>query len=498
MPAKILIANDSAAIQKVFERTFPPEEFTLSFANNGEEALTKARTEKPQVIIADINMPGKSGFELCAALKQEPALKNIPVLLLVGILDDFDEDESRRVGVDGFIIKPFEANAAVSKVREALAKGGVTPPTEGPTAEQADEVVELAHIVEEPPSQQKGLEDIMELADIVEAPTPTAPSAPPKGAEDIVDLADIIEETPTAAQPPPSEQTEGAMDLMDTIEQTTPASPPTEKIADEIFELPDIPEEAPATSQPPPQKQQESEEFVLHTPLRELEEELKSEFPEKQTEGEEKLRAESPEEQTGMEEELSGQQTEEKTASLKLDLPFDEMDAESQAKDTDVANMFGELATEIPDQETKGERLETILDESASELEKIEGLGPRTKTEAQEEAFTQKFTESLFGEKPLEGEEMANHDPANKEKVEEKFAEKFMEDFEPVFEPDEELQSIDILEKDLPGISPEDTGDLAERVASAVGHELKEAVEEVLKNKIPKLVREEMNRLKKE
>jgi len=499
VPAKLLIADDSTAIQKVFERTFPPEEFTLSFANNGEEALTKARTEKPQVIIADINMPAKSGFELCAALKQEPALKNIPVLLLIGILDDFDEDESQRVGADGFIIKPFEANAAVSKVREALSKGGITPPTEGPTAGQTDEIVELADIVEEPPSQEKGAEDIVELANIVEEPTPAAPSPPPKkGAEDILDLADILEETPAAPQPPPPDKAEEVMDLTDTIEQPTPTPPPTEKTADEIFELPDIPEETPTAPQPPPKKKQEDEAFVLHSSLRELEEELKSEFPEQQAEGEEELTAELPEELAAMEDELSGQKTEEEFGSLELDLPFDEMDAEPQAKDADLASMFGELGIESSDQEITGERLETILDESASELEKIEGLGTRTKTEVPEEEFTQKFREPLFGENPPKGEEMASHGPAKKEEVEEEFAEKFMEDFEPVFEPDEDLQRIDVLEKDLKGISTVDEEDLVKSVTSALSRELTEVVEEVIKNKVPILVRQAMERSKKE
>ena len=150
MPAKLLIADDSTTIQKVFERTFPPEEFTLSFVGNGEEALTQAKTDRPNVIIADINMPVKNGFELCAELKKDPALKGIPVLLLIGILDDFDEDESRRVGADGFIVKPFEANAAISKVREALAKGGSALPKEGPAAGGAQELMEMADIAGEP------------------------------------------------------------------------------------------------------------------------------------------------------------------------------------------------------------------------------------------------------------------------------------------------------------------------------------------------------------
>jgi CheY-like chemotaxis protein len=145
MSSRLLIADDSTTIQKVFERTFPPEEFTLSFANTGEEALTKARMENPNVIIADINIPGKNGFEVCEEVKKDSSLKNIPVLLLVGILDDFDVDEALRVGADGHIVKPFEANDTINKVREALAKGEravpTTPEPTPPSSAKSDTVV---------------------------------------------------------------------------------------------------------------------------------------------------------------------------------------------------------------------------------------------------------------------------------------------------------------------------------------------------------------------
>ncbi|MBW2040099.1 MAG: response regulator [Deltaproteobacteria bacterium] len=160
MATRVLIADDSIIIQKVFERTFPPE-FAFTFANNGEETLDKARKDKLDLIIADINMPLKNGFEVCEEVKKDPLLKNIPVLLLIGILDDFDEDESRRVGADGFIVKPFETNAAVSKVREVLAKGEGALPLEEAMEEKEEEVLELEDVVEEhvaavsPPQEKK-------------------------------------------------------------------------------------------------------------------------------------------------------------------------------------------------------------------------------------------------------------------------------------------------------------------------------------------------------
>jgi CheY-like chemotaxis protein len=405
VPAKLLVADDSTTIQKVFERTFPPEEFTLSFANNGEEALTKAKTERPQLIIADINMPLKNGFELCEIIKKDSALKTIPVLLLIGILDDFDEDESRRVGADGFIVKPFEANAAIGKVREALTKGGRVLPAEGPA--------------------EKPMEEIFQLADIIEE-TPAAPPPPfqKQGEEEILELADIIKETP--ATPPPPFQKQGE---------------------EEILELADIIKETPAAPPPPPQNKKE--EFVLDSALRELEAELRAEFPGANEEG-----TEAP---------LSPEEEKEESWSLDLDLPFDEIESEPGAKEADWTTLFSDMGIKGPGQEIKDERLGNILDESATELERIEGLGLKKATPGDEEEF----------------------------------AEKFMEDFEPVFGQEGDAHHIDILGKDLTGISTEDKDTLAERVAAAVSHELKAVVEKVLKDKIPQLVRQEMERVKK-
>jgi len=475
VPVKLLIADDSTTIQKVFERTFPPAEFTLSFVNNGEEAWAKVRTERPNVIIADINMPAKNGYELCEDLKKDPALKDIPVLLLIGILDDFDEDESRRVGADGFIIKPFEGNAAISKVREALAKGGSALPAEGPAGEGAEEIMEMADIVAKPaaapPPQKKGAEDILDLADIFEE-APTTPTPPPlqKGNEDIFELLDVAEQ-PAAAPPPQKKGAEDILDLADIFEEApaTPTPPPLQKGNEDIFELLDVAEQPAAPATPPPKKKKEDEGFLLQTPLRELEEELKAEFPEEKTGLEEELEAELkaglPEGETEVKEDLSVPLKEEDFGTLELDLPFNDSDLEPQAKDADWTGLFGELGIEEPGQEIKNERLGSILDESTSELEKIERLAKAKDEEV--------------------------------EKQEEEFAEKFMEDFEPVFEPGEDLQHID-TKKDLNIPATEGKEDLAEKVTSAVGHELEEVVEKIIKKKVPELVRQEIDRLKKE
>jgi CheY-like chemotaxis protein len=507
--AKLLIADDSTTIQKVFERTFPPEEFTLSFANNGEEALTKARTDKPNAIIADINMPAKNGFELCEELKRDPVLRGTPVLLLIGILDDFDEDEGRRVGADGFIIKPFESNAAISKVREALAKGGSALPKGEPAAGGAEEIVDLTNIAQAPtatpPPQKKGAEDILNLADVLEETTATPAPPSQKDAEDILELSDLTAE-PTAAPPPQKKGAEDILDVAEVLGETpaTPATPSDEKIED-ILELSDLTAKPSAIPPPaPPQEKKEDEGFVLQTSLRDFEEELKAEFPGEGTEVEQGLDLESktelPKEEAEIKEELSAPVIEEDFGSLELDLPFDDSETEPQAKDTDWTSLFGNLELKESGEESPHERIGTILDESTSELEKIEGLGAPTKDTSGEDMFTKKFREPFFGEGEgtLESEKPEGPDTLKEEPNVEDFAEQFMDDFEPVFEPSEDFLDISTRERDMEMPAREGTDDLTEKVASRVGHELQEVVEKVIKEKIPKLVREEIDRLKKE
>jgi CheY-like chemotaxis protein len=431
VPAKLLIADDSTTIQKVFERTLPANEFTLNFANDGEEALTKARTERPDLIIADISMPVKSGFELCATVKQDPSLKGIPVLLLIGILDDFDEDESQRVGADGFIVKPFEATAALNKVRAALAKGAATTPMAEPASGQIDEVLELTNLMEKAstiPLKKQGVEEVLELSDVIKKPPTTPSPSERQGVDEILELSDIAQQPHAAPTLFPQEKAEELMDLTDSMTKPTaiPLSPTNHE-------------------------KKKEEEFILQSSLRELEEELKAEFPDEKEE--EKV---APA--------LSGDEKKE-SWNLKLDLPFDDQELEPKQKDADWTGLFGDLSMEKPGQEIKDERLESILGESATELEKIEGLAQGKDEQAK--------------------------------KKEEDFAEKFMEDFEPVFAPEQDRQHIDVTEKPQKKIPPEEIEDLAQKVASAVGRELKGAVEEMIKNRVPTLVRQIMEQSKK-
>lgn len=120
MSKKILLADDSVTIQKVISITFASEDYELTIVSDGDAAVRKAKEAKPDLIMADVAMPGKNGYEVCEAVKSDPALRNTPVLLLAGTFEPLDKNEASRVGADDSIIKPFESQELIDKVTALL------------------------------------------------------------------------------------------------------------------------------------------------------------------------------------------------------------------------------------------------------------------------------------------------------------------------------------------------------------------------------------------
>jgi CheY-like chemotaxis protein len=132
MPKTLLLADDSVTIQKVVGISFANEDVVLLTVDNGDDAIARARDARPDVVLADVVMPGKNGYDVCQTIKSDPALSHIPVLLLTGTFEAFDEERAARAGADGHITKPFEAQALVDKVNALL-----TRPATAPAAEDA-------------------------------------------------------------------------------------------------------------------------------------------------------------------------------------------------------------------------------------------------------------------------------------------------------------------------------------------------------------------------
>jgi CheY-like chemotaxis protein len=120
MPKTLLLADDSVTIQKVVGISFASEDIEITTVDNGNDALAKARELRPDVILADVVMPGLSGYEVCEGVKADPSLRHIPVLLLTGTFEAFDEQRATAAGAAGHVAKPFEAQTLVDRVHQLL------------------------------------------------------------------------------------------------------------------------------------------------------------------------------------------------------------------------------------------------------------------------------------------------------------------------------------------------------------------------------------------
>jgi CheY-like chemotaxis protein len=121
--ATILIADDNSNIQKMVTLAFKDEGIDVVAVGNGEAAVRKAPELMPDIVLADIFMPVRNGYEVCEFIKRNTRLAHVPVILLTGAFDPFDEKEAQRVGADGVLKKPFvPPDPLVALVKELLAK----------------------------------------------------------------------------------------------------------------------------------------------------------------------------------------------------------------------------------------------------------------------------------------------------------------------------------------------------------------------------------------
>jgi CheY-like chemotaxis protein len=120
MASRILLADDSITIQKVVNLTFADEGIEVVAVSNGDQAERRLSEVNPDLVLADIFMPGKNGYELCEAIKENPQFANVPVVLLVGAFEPFDQTEALRVRADAHLTKPFESRTLVETVRRLI------------------------------------------------------------------------------------------------------------------------------------------------------------------------------------------------------------------------------------------------------------------------------------------------------------------------------------------------------------------------------------------
>ena len=245
MPKKILLADDSVTIQKVIAITFSTEDYDLTVVADGETAIRKAKEIRPALVMADVAMPGKSGYEVCEAVKKDPALKGVPVLLLAGTFEPLNREEAARVKADDSIVKPFESQELLDKVRGLLERAA-------PSGEEAMEAPPP------PPPPSSGLEigtdweagEFLGFPDAFEEKAGKGEEAAPE--LEFLDTSGLFEEPGEAGKEAPQAKAkeEEFIDLVVTEEELKGGEKP--KAEPSRFEIPPIElfEAGPAKEEP--------------------------------------------------------------------------------------------------------------------------------------------------------------------------------------------------------------------------------------------------------
>jgi len=118
-PRRVLLVDDEPTIIKMVGKRLELAGYEVLVATDGEDAITKATLGKPDVVLLDLMLPKKSGFEVCAAIRRDPALKNVPIIIFTGKGQEMDERLCREIGASAYITKPHGSKALLEQV-EAL------------------------------------------------------------------------------------------------------------------------------------------------------------------------------------------------------------------------------------------------------------------------------------------------------------------------------------------------------------------------------------------
>jgi DNA-binding response OmpR family regulator len=129
---EILVVDDDEIVARTIERTLRAAGFRVLVARTGVEALRAARRHPPDLMVLDVLMPGMDGFEVCREIRQDPLLKDLPVLFLTAKGKEEDRVEGLRAGADDYLSKPFNLDELYLRVRAILRRTRSEGPAEPP------------------------------------------------------------------------------------------------------------------------------------------------------------------------------------------------------------------------------------------------------------------------------------------------------------------------------------------------------------------------------
>jgi CheY-like chemotaxis protein len=275
---KILLADDSVTVQKIITLTFSDEGVDVVSVNNGDEAISRLQYLRPALVMADVSIPGRNGYEICEFVKTHPEMKDTPVILLVPAFEPFDEERARRIGADYHLTKPFQSiRTLISMVKNlvehkadvaSLVGGGLTAirdsDQKAPETSESDpkraKIEELIRLSAQASSRDEAEDEVLlevdipgtlDSGDVAEAPNSAEVVTASRGA--------AIESYPTrtAGTPAPAlrvsaenpeEDMEDVLDLDDLSLEAESA--PAAQTAVQIDGLAGADPEAPASAEP--------------------------------------------------------------------------------------------------------------------------------------------------------------------------------------------------------------------------------------------------------
>ena len=196
MARKLLLADDSITIQKVVELVLAEEDFEIKSVSNGEDALNLLEGFKPDIVLADIEMPKVNGYQLCDKIKKNPATAHIPVILLAGAFEPIDEELAAQINADDSVIKPFESQELISKINSVLTMSAAGSEevisAEETEAETGEDLFILTEEAEEAVSVAEAEDDLWSMEEVPEI---TEEVSAESGVEGLVETFEIAEES---------------------------------------------------------------------------------------------------------------------------------------------------------------------------------------------------------------------------------------------------------------------------------------------------------------
>jgi CheY-like chemotaxis protein len=257
MSKKLLLADDSVTIQKVVELILADEDYEIKASGDGEEAWNMVKEFRPDVILADIEMPSLNGYQLCERVKKDEETCHIPVILLAGAFEPIDEDLAREVNADDHLVKPFESQELISKLNAIFAEQEISGETGAEAVEEAVEVSEVAGIEGTGEGAQEEVPEPLEVAEALEmeataGSVPEAEEIKPEEGEIPFESADEdvwnLEEELSFGEDKPEEET---IELIEPVEEEVQETPQAMPEVAPVEEAESPRETPPAESEPP-------------------------------------------------------------------------------------------------------------------------------------------------------------------------------------------------------------------------------------------------------